>query len=299
MRVYNTDISKIIKAIKQYCFDCNIELVQEKEIPYGISLKLKRQKDKVSVNIYHGKKGTSILVQGKKDSILCMLLNKLKMRLLKQSAHTNDEDFIIGTDEAGKGDYFGPLVICGVATNKKTEQALLRLGVKDSKRLSNGLALDLAEKIRKFCEYTIIKITPFKYNTLYEKFENLNSILAWAHARAIENLIPRVQAKKAIVDKFADESFINSKLLQKGRNIEIIYKTKAEVFPCVAAASIIARATFLIELSKLSAKANIELLPGSTPKVLCVARNFVKQRKDKNILKNYAKLHFNLTDKIL
>ena len=41
----------------------------------------------------------------------------------------------IGTDESGKGDFFGPLVIAGVLVDEKNAQHFLNLGIKDSKKL--------------------------------------------------------------------------------------------------------------------------------------------------------------------
>src|ERR1043165_7834689 len=107
----------------------------------------------------------------------------------------------IGVDESGKGDFFGPLVVaaCYVGPEHLAELD----GVKDSKKLTDPIALRLAGKIKATCPHSIIAIGPAKYNELYEKFRNLNSLLAWGHARAIENVLEIQPATMVISDQFA------------------------------------------------------------------------------------------------
>ncbi|MFE8257738.1 hypothetical protein RKS52_25035, partial [Salmonella enterica subsp. enterica serovar 1,4,[5],12:i:-] len=55
----------------------------------------------------------------------------------------------IGIDEAGKGEYLGPLVVAGVRLAGAAEDLRLReLGVRDSKALGTGRVLRLARAIR-------------------------------------------------------------------------------------------------------------------------------------------------------
>jgi ribonuclease HIII len=92
----------------------------------------------------------------------------------------------IGTDEVGKGDYFGPLVVAGVLVTADTEKALKNLGVRDSKTLSDTTIRNLAIKIRKIVgrnNYEEVWITPLKYNIMYQRNRNVNRILGWGHAR--------------------------------------------------------------------------------------------------------------------
>ena len=95
----------------------------------------------------------------------------------------------IGTDESGKGDYFGPLVVAGVYIDETDEGYIKDLGVKDSKRLSDNRVKELAKAIKKEFTYSVVTIYPAKYNELWRKFKNLNKILAWGHARVIENCL--------------------------------------------------------------------------------------------------------------
>src|SRR3989338_2814199 len=97
----------------------------------------------------------------------------------------------IGVDESGKGDYFGYLVVAAVYVD--SEEPLIRMGTKDSKMISDFSIKALAAKIGKMCPYSIVKISPEKYNSLYGRFKSLNKLLAWGHARAIENLLGKVK----------------------------------------------------------------------------------------------------------
>ena len=211
---------------------------------------------------------------------------------------------IIGTDESGKGDYFGPLVSAGVYLNKLTAKELMKCGVRDSKNLSDKENLMLAQKISSICRghFAIIEISPERYNDLYEKFENenknLNTLLAWGHAKAIEEILSKVDCNIAIADQFADERFIISKLQEKGKKIKLIQMHKAEQNIAVAAASILARARFLEKLSKLSNNYKIDLPKGASQTVIINAKNFVDLH-GKESLRKVAKLHFKTTDKVL
>ena len=97
----------------------------------------------------------------------------------------------IGTDESGKGDFFGPLVIAGVLTDSKNAEYFTKLGIKDSKKLSDKKILTLAQEIKKSAPHAIITISNSRYNELYASIKNLNKLLAWGHARAIENILEK------------------------------------------------------------------------------------------------------------
>lgn len=203
--------------------------------------------------------------------------------------------YYIGVDESGKGDFFGPLVIAGVISNESINEELLKLGVKDSKKLSDKKVLQLAEKIKEICLYNVVIIKPKRYNELTEKL-NLNKLLAWGHARVIENLLKEATLKslkcsKAVSDQFGDEEYLLKALMQMGKKIEIMQMHKAEIDPAVASASIIARAEFLKQIKMLSEKYNLDFPKGASSKVVDFANEFVK-RYGKDELMNVAKIHF-------
>lgn len=209
-----------------------------------------------------------------------------------QSALTNERPYPhIGTDESGKGDFFGPLCASGVLLNEHQAQYLKEIGIKDSKKLDNKKILTLASEIRKNSVYSTIHITPKKYNELYNKFKNLNKMLAWAHATVIENVLGQASADFAICDKFGDEKLILSMLKEKGKQIQIIQETKAEADTAVAAASILARAEYVIQMGKLCSYYEMNFPKGASDKVIQAGHEFIS-KFGKEEMRSACKAHF-------
>ena len=204
----------------------------------------------------------------------------------------------IGIDESGKGDYFGPLVIAAVLVTPADEPDLRLMQVRDSKRISDGRILEMAPDIRQVCRHSVVAIGPHRYNDLYAKIKNLNRLLAWGHARALENILEHVECPRAISDQFGDERFILNALLEKGKKIQLIQRPKAEEDLAVAAASILARAEFLIRLKRLSEEIGLSLPKGASQAVETAARVVVK-KLGRERLEGIAKLHFKTTQSVL
>ncbi len=204
----------------------------------------------------------------------------------------------IGIDESGKGDYFGPLVIAAVFVDATTQGELALMEVRDSKKISDGRILEMAPDIKTICPHSVIAIGPQKYNELYAKIKNLNRLLAWGHAKALENLLERVTCERAISDQFGDERLILNALQEKGRKIILEQRTKAESDLAVAAASILARAEFLIRLKRLSAEVGTTLPKGASPAVELAAKMIIKKH-GQDRLGSVAKLHFKTTQAVL
>lgn len=204
----------------------------------------------------------------------------------------------IGTDESGKGDYFGPLVIAGVFVPDGQAAVLRELGVRDSKKISDGRVQKLAALIKTGYLHSVVAIGPERYNDLYGKLRNLNRILAWGHARVIENILERVDCRLAIADQFGEEGFIIDALLKKGKRIELVQKVRAEEDAAVAGASILARAEFLQRLRGLSLEVDLELPKGASPLVEEAGIKLVG-RQGGDSLGRVAKLHFKNTARIL
>lgn len=204
----------------------------------------------------------------------------------------------IGTDESGKGDYFGPLVVAGVFVPEDQQNVLKELGIRDSKKISDNRVRELAGLLQKGYKHSLVAIGPEKYNELYAKLRNLNRILAWAHSRAIENILEEVNCSVAVTDQFGDKSIVLNALMEKGREIELIQKPKAEEDLAVAAASIMARAEFLKRLYFLSQDVELDLPKGSSSLVEEAGLKLVKLHKVE-ILDKVAKKHFKLTRRIL
>jgi ribonuclease HIII len=209
----------------------------------------------------------------------------------------------IGTDESGKGDYFGPIVIAGVLVDEATKSKLDDIGIRDSKLLSDKLCRELAAKIREICKgrYEEIEILPERYNELYAQFKkegkNLNHLLAWGHARAIESLLNKYSCSHAVADQFGDEKYILSKLMEKGKGIRLVQTPKGERFTAVAAASILARDRFLSRMDKLSSDYEI-LLPKGASDLVIDAANTIVGKRGIDELNKLAKIHHKTTQKI-
>lgn len=204
----------------------------------------------------------------------------------------------IGIDESGKGDYFGPLVIAAVFVDATTQRELALMQARDSKKISDGRILEMAPDIKTICPHSVIAIGPQKYNELYAKIKNLNRLLAWGHAKALENLLERVTCERAISDQFGDERLILNALQEKGRKIVLEQRTKAESDLAVAAASILARAEFLLRLKRLSDEVGTTLPKGASSSVELAAKMIVKKH-GRERLGTVAKLHFKTTQAVL
>lgn len=201
-------------------------------------------------------------------------------------------------DESGKGDYFGPLVAAAVAVSPAEVELLAAWGVRDSKRLSDHRARELDLLIRGVCPYEVVAIGPLRYNELYEKMRNLNRLLGWAHARALENLLERVPCRRALADQFGDKRVIEQALMRKGKAVALEQRHRAEEDPAVAAASVVARAEFLERLERMSREFGKPLPKGASPLVESAARRLV-QDHGADVLKRIAKLHFKTTQSVL
>lgn len=208
----------------------------------------------------------------------------------------------MGIDESGKGDFFGPLVIASAYTDKALANTMLSLGVKDSKNISSDQrAQQLARDIRRLLgkRFSIVMIGPQAYNRLYAQFRNVNNMLAWGHARAIENLLEQApECPRAISDQFGNETQVKRALMTRGQRIELVQRHRAEADVAVAAASILARAAFLNALTKLQKEYKVPFAKGASDLVKATAKDLVKQHGAAVLLKT-AKCHFRTTDQVL
>ena len=206
----------------------------------------------------------------------------------------------IGVDESGKGDFFGPLSIAGVYVNESVINAWKEIGIRDSKNISNDKKIaELAEKIRNTpgCVTDCVVVGNEAYNRLYSKMRSVNTLLAWGHARVIENLLgKRYQMNpppvKAISDQFAaSKSVIEKALMAQGKELQLVQRHKAEEDIAVAAASILARDGFVKSLAKLEQDFAVKLPKGASAAVDAAAKQFVETRGAGELGK-ISKLHF-------
>ncbi|MBI2571844.1 MAG: ribonuclease HIII [Candidatus Schekmanbacteria bacterium] len=204
----------------------------------------------------------------------------------------------IGIDETGKGDYFGPLVVVAAAVRREHLAWLAELGVADSKTLSDSKIRAVARDLRAACVFAAVIVMPERYNELYERIGNLNDLLAWGHARALEDALTKApECTYAISDKFAtSDAVVARRLQERGRAIRLDQRPRAEADPAVAAASMLSRDIFLRRMEDLGANAGMQLPRGAGAPVVAAAREIVRAG-GRDALGRVAKLHFSITER--
>lgn len=196
-----------------------------------------------------------------------------------------------GSDESGKGDYFGPLAVASVFVTDP--RPLQEAGIRDSKTLGANEIGPLASLIRASCPHETLVLMPPKYNELYARFQNLNHLLAWAHASVIENLLARVGTTRVIVDQFSPTA-LRPRLKERGRVADIVEMVRGESDIAVAAASVLARAEFVAGVARLETLHGVKLPLGAGAPVVAAGSRIVAERGP-DFLGEVAKLHFATT----
>jgi ribonuclease HIII len=293
---------KILNRYSQILSKHNLVVTKPLKKDYSFQVFINDKKEKISLNVFFGKKGNKIVLQGNKELKLYKRVSDIIFgeKLIYEVKPETEPGFpYIGTDESGKGDYFGPLVIAGVYVTLENGKFLRGLGVRDSKELIDSQIKDLANEIKNRSDilFDVILISPEKYNQLYDKMGNLNKLMGWAHARVIENLLNKCDAGEVISDKFGNEKLIIDALQQKGREINLKQVTKAEKFTAVAAASILAREAVIDWFYYQSKIYKVKIPKGSSTEVEMMAKQFL-QNHGKETLSKLVKLHFKTSKKI-
>ena len=270
-----------------------------RQVPYA---RFAAEKDKTGVVFYESGK---LVLQGKGTQEFVEFV--LEPEILKQArvgyeAVLNPELLLprLGVDESGKGDFFGPLCVAGVYLNESVVNAWKDAGVRDSKNISSDKRIrELADLIRDTpgCITSVVPIGNEAYNRLYLKMRSVNTLLAWGHARVIENLMLQQHRMnpppvRAISDQFAaNKQTVAKALMSLGRGIELIQKHRAEEDLAVAAASILARDEFVTRLGGLEKQFEMRLPKGASAAVDAAAKEFIAKHGVGNLPK-VAKMHF-------
>jgi len=272
---------------------------QFREVPYA---RFAAEKEKTNVVFYESGK---LVVQGKgtQDFVEFVLEPEvLKQAKLGYESVLNPEILLprLGVDESGKGDFFGPMCAAGVYMNESMIKAWKEAGVRNSKNIGSDKRIrEWAEIIRKTpgCVSTVVPIGNEAYNRLFLKLRSVNAMLAWGHARVIENLMAlQYQMKpmpvRAISDQFAATAdTVNKALMRLGRSIELIQRHRAEEDLAVAAASILARNEFVTRLSNMEKQYGMVFPKGAGAIVDAAAKEFIGKHGVENLPK-VAKMHF-------
>lgn len=305
VNIMNPKLLKYVDFFLKYTEKNGFVLEDEKEISYGVKLSFRHEDENCSVNFYYSdKKGiTSLIKPNKKNEKSSEKLQKIIHAIehkIKATKYKHSQ--FIGTDESGKGDFFGPLVAAGIAIKQDEIPYLIEIGVNDSKLIRDDNIEIIFKKIyKRFSDrINVIILTPAKYNEMYEKFRSqnkkLNELLAWMHSRIIVDLSKKTGFKTAYVDKFTHDYKLKSSL-KEIKDIELINFTKGEDNPAVAAASIIARYHVVSQFRKMSEKYQINFPKGASNQVITAGKLFAS-KYGKERMNEVAKLHFVTINKI-
>jgi len=307
MTTLNTHTEKFIKNLESLKF----KDISTKDIPYGKQIFAHFEGKKHLFRIYSSKKKgiTEDFSQVKDESIRAMfnqdpkMMSKNKKDAIRTEANDYDH-FTIGSDEAGKGDVVGPLIVAAVYNDDKLSETFKLLDIKDSKLIKSFAKLEEAYKnIVKSAIYHVEVIEPEEYNKLYKTEDNINKILSIGHTRALTSCLEQAEDKgkkvdKIIIDKFSKKQYFNP---LKKKVSTLVETPKAERFSSVAAASILARYTHLKYYETLNKKyksKNITFSPGMNPKNITMLNRYLDNYKETSLF-YLTKLHFKTINEIL
>ncbi|MEZ5993352.1 MAG: ribonuclease HIII [Planctomycetota bacterium] len=277
-------------------------VVSEKSIPYGRQWQMTdRAGFKAVLNAYSGKKGFKFHVGGKDAPQLNEALGGMPVEAGGEVTTTDPFGLglpRIGGDESGKGDFFGPLVVAAFHLDAKTEKALAKSGITDSKKLSDAQIQKLAGLLDKTGRGHVMRLMPREYNPSYRKVGNLNVLLAQMHGKCVQGIMKTLGAPGAVlIDEFARDGKVLRAAIAAPAGVKVVTRTKGEADLAVAAASILARAEFIRSLKELEHEFGQAFPPGAGTPVLKAGRDFVKSF-GRDQLASVAKLHFKTIDSL-
>ncbi len=227
-------------------------------------------------------------------------------KIIKTKGDTLPENFaklsVLGSDETGTGDYFGPVTVAAVYVPKDKIDLIYELGVKDSKMLTDQIMLKIAPDIMSVCSYSILTLRNDKYNAIQAKGYSQGKIKAMLHNQALKHVLAKIEPEKPdyiLIDQFAERNIYYNHIKNEKEIVreDVLFSTKAEqLHVSVAAASILARYAFLKEMDRLSQTVGVNLQKGASGKVdEMAARIWIKHGEE--TLKSISKWHFANTEK--
>ncbi|MGM9519139.1 MAG: ribonuclease HIII [Phascolarctobacterium sp.] len=280
-----------------------LDITREKDINYGHQFVVELAQAKLTLNVYNGKKGLNYVFSG--DSALEGKVRELiagekvdGVAASAASANALPRGKWAGSDESGKGDFFGPLVVAAVVVDDSTATKLAAAGVKDCKLLTDKKILELEETIKEnVIDFSVLELKPKVYNLRYAQVTaqggKLNQLLGYGHVAALSQVLERNHdCHAALIDQFTT-STVNVRELQKRfPECQVRQQPRAEINLAVAAASVLARARFLRTMAELAEAAGEAALPkgGGEGATACARRLAAKLGKAE--LANFVKLHF-------
>lgn len=310
----NNDFAAYIDNLKKQVknFDSSLA-VTEKPLQYGVQLTVTGSDSKVVISVYNGKKGLKLVWGGSASTLRSQLEAYLTGKTVDTAAEMlsvcgsdytllrNCADFKgiwAGSDESGKGDFFGPLVVAAVLVDIAAAEKLVRLGVRDCKLINDKEVLRLAELIREAAPVnSVLALKPEMYNFRYQQIradgKNLNHLLSNGHIAVLSNVLRQCpQCNYALVDQFTASNDIRSSLQREFPEVNVVQQHRAEADIAVAAASVLARARFLAIMQELAAQVGCSELPkGGSDAATACARELLKEL-GRSALERLVKVHF-------
>jgi ribonuclease HIII len=301
----NKKIQEYLADLLPMCSKEGLQMSDEREIPYGVQIEFTSGEASVLLNVYYSeKKGISKVVNASKHKELKAKLERilnLAPKAEEESIALHDWKHWVGSDETGKGDYFGPLIVCGFYLEEKDRAKLIKLGVCDSKKLKKEQIITIAKNLYHDFPQNIecLVLKPQKYNELYAGFsgqkKNLNDLLAWCHSKILDSLIKRhAKIEGVFIDQFSHGKKASALLRKLHPDMQITERPDGERDLAVAAASIIARYQLLMSFQSMSNFYKLKFPMGAGKGVPETAKAFIVQYK-KERLAEVAKLHFKTT----
>ena len=302
-------MSRLPADLEKLLEDQGAKVSSSRPIDYGTQYKVSRGSDSVTLNVYH--RSGKVSTGGKSSPLLIALESWRSARAggkgkgasgpsipATGAAVAPDSTPRVGTDEAGKGDYFGPLVVAGVRVlGEEAARGLREAGARDSKTLSvmgaRAMALKVFDAVG--VENTrVVTLGPGEYEARRIAAGNVNKLLGEINVQILSELKGEVEV--FVVDEFAKaaRSYIQPCVPE---GIRLVVRPRAEDDAAVAAASILARSHYLEEMDRLSEAVGFELPRGATH-VVGVGKRIVRERGEE-ALKEVAKIHFATTEKVL
>jgi len=299
-------IQAFLADLLPVCCKAGLQLCNEKEIAYGIQLEFAGGTGTILLNVYYSeKKGISTVINGSGANVLRPKLEScLGRKSEPEKIALHKWQAWIGSDECGKGDYFGPIIVCSFFMKTTDAAKLKQIGVCDSKKLNDKQIVPIAKKLYADypdCSHSII-LKPAKYNEIYAGFvsqrKNLNDLLAWQHAKNIDNLLKlHPETQGVLIDQFSPSKKAGNQLRKSYPDLQIAERPGAEADLAVAAASIMARYQLIYAFESMSKFYKLKFPKGASKAVKEAAKVFVTQY-GKDRLGEVAKLHFKTTKEI-
>lgn len=274
-KLTTTEIQSLMSKIK---FDTS-------QLPQGMKARAKH--NNAVINIYNSGK---VMFQGKNAEIVAQqLLPDKSSSTSTSSISKNATSSIkynqyncIGSDEAGSGDYFGPLTVCAAYVTKDHVKILKELGVDDSKKLTDAKIVELSEQLVTFIPHSLLTLDNVKYNERQRAGWSQVKMKAVLHNQAIANVVQKIDTHALdyiVIDQFAERGVYQRYALS---DLPFPNKTKFETKGeskslAIAAASIISRYAFVKHMDQMPKSIKMDVPKGASNKVDLFAAKIIEK----------------------